>query len=105
MDFKAARRRMVDSQVRTNDVTDLRLQTALETVPREDFLPAELRDQAYVERELPYAPGRSLMTVRDFAKLAAAAQPATPPPFWRSSSTWWWLSKAMRRWPPPLRKT
>ncbi|GJL93372.1 protein-L-isoaspartate O-methyltransferase family protein [Hyphococcus sp.] len=75
MDFKTARRRMVDSQVRTNDVTDLRLQAALETVPREVFLPADLRDQAYVERELPFAPGRSLMTVRDFAKLAAAAKP------------------------------
>lgn len=75
MDFKAARRRMVDSQVRTNDVTDLRLQTALETVPREAFLPAGLRDQAYVERELAFAPGRAMMTVRDFAKLAAAAAP------------------------------
>lgn len=75
MDFKAARRRMVDSQVRTNDVTDLRLQTALETVPREAFLPSGLREQAYVERELAFAPGRSMMTVRDFAKLAAAAAP------------------------------
>jgi protein-L-isoaspartate(D-aspartate) O-methyltransferase len=75
MDFKTARRRMVDSQVRTNDVTDLRLQTALETIPREVFLPAALREQAYVERELPLAPGRSLMTMRDFAKLAAAAKP------------------------------
>lgn len=75
MDFKAARRRMVESQVRTNDVTDLQLQTALETVPREMFLPPELRDQAYVEREIVYAPGRSLMTARDFAKLVAAAAP------------------------------
>ena len=75
MDFKAARRRMVDSQVRTNDVTDLRLQSALETVPREAFLPSGLREQAYVERELAFAPGRSMMTVRDFAKLAAAAAP------------------------------
>lgn len=75
MDFKAARRRMVDSQVRANDVTDLRLQTALETTPREAFLPAGLRDQAYVERELEYAPGRTLMTARDFAKLAEAAEP------------------------------
>lgn len=75
MDFKAARRRMVDSQVRTNDVTDLRLQTALETVPREAFLPSGLREQAYVERELAFAPGRSMTTVRDFAKLAAAAAP------------------------------
>ena len=75
MDFKTARRRMVDSQVRTNDVTDLHLQLALETVPREEFLPPELRDQAYVERELPYAPGREMLTARDFAKLAAIADP------------------------------
>ncbi len=75
MDFKTARRRMVDSQVRTNDVTDQRLQMALETIPREVFLPVALREQAYVERELPLAPGRSLMTMRDFAKLAAAAKP------------------------------
>ena len=75
MDFKTARRRMVDSQVRTNDVTDLRLQAALETVPKEKFLPAALREQAYVERELPYAPGRMMMTARDFAKLVAIADP------------------------------
>lgn len=75
MDFKAARRHMVDSQVRTNDVTDVRLQAALENTPREVFLPSELRGQAYVERELEYSPGRRLLTVRDFAKLAAAADP------------------------------
>ena len=75
MDFQPARLRMVNSQVRTNDVTDLRLQEALETVPRETFLPSALRDQAYVERELAYAPGRTLLTVRDFAKLADAADP------------------------------
>ncbi len=75
MDFKEARRKMVDSQVRTNDVTDIRLQSALETVPREAFLPVELRDQAYVERELAFAPGRTMITARDFSKLAAAAAP------------------------------
>lgn len=76
MDFANARRHMVESQVRTNDVTDVRLQAALETIPRELFLPSELRAQAYVERELEYAPGRRLLTARDFAKLAAAAAPA-----------------------------
>jgi protein-L-isoaspartate(D-aspartate) O-methyltransferase len=65
---------MVDSQVRPNDVTDLRLQLALEAVPREAFLPAAIRDQAYIERELAYAPGRRLLTARDFAKLVAALE-------------------------------
>ncbi len=75
MDFETARRHMVDSQVRPHDVTDLRLQTAMETTPRELFLPVELRDQAYVEREIKYAPGRHLLTARDFSKLVAAADP------------------------------
>ena len=43
MDFAHARKIMVASQVRTNDVTDIRLQTALESVPREQFLPAEMK--------------------------------------------------------------
>jgi protein-L-isoaspartate(D-aspartate) O-methyltransferase len=72
MDFEAARKHMVDSQVRTNDVTDPRIQRAFETVPRERFLPAELRDRAYIDREVRYAPGRALITARDFSKLLAA---------------------------------
>lgn len=75
MDFEAARRHMVDSQVRPNDVTDLRIQRAMEVTPREIFLPMELRDQAYIEREIRYAPGRHLLRARDFAKLVAAAEP------------------------------
>ncbi len=75
MDFETARRHMVESQVRPHDVTDLGLQAAMETTPREIFLPVELRDQAYVEREIEYAPGRLLLTARDFSKLAAIADP------------------------------
>ncbi len=72
MDFEAARKHMVDSQVRPNDVTDLRIQRAFETIPRELFLPAELRPLAYVDREVVYANGKSLPTARDFSKLLAA---------------------------------
>jgi len=72
MDFDVARKHMVDSQVRPNDVTDARIQRAFEAVPRELFLPAELRAQAYIDREVAYAPGRALPTARDFAKLLAA---------------------------------
>ena len=75
MDYQAARRHMVESQVRPNDVTDLRIQLAMEEIPREIFLPSELRDQAYVERDVEYAPGRYILRARDFAKLVAAADP------------------------------
>ena len=74
MDFAAARKHLVDSQIRPNDVTDPRIQRAFETVERERFLPPELRVQAYVEREIAYAPGRSLMTARDYAKLLDALE-------------------------------
>ena len=72
MDFAAARQHMVDSQVRPNDVTDPRILRAFETVERERFLPADLKPHAYVDREIPYAPGRSLLTAREHAKLLSA---------------------------------
>jgi protein-L-isoaspartate(D-aspartate) O-methyltransferase len=53
LDFAAARRMMVDSQVRTSDVTDPRLIAALLEVPREHFLPPAQAPLAYLDRDLP----------------------------------------------------
>lgn len=39
-DFSQSRRKMVDNQLRTNDVTDHRILDAMELVPRERFVPA-----------------------------------------------------------------
>jgi protein-L-isoaspartate(D-aspartate) O-methyltransferase len=75
INYAQARRTMVATQVRPNDVVDLALQKTLEAVPREKFLPEALRPLAYVEQEIAYAPGRRLLTPRDFAKLVAAAGP------------------------------
>jgi len=70
MDFERARNAMVDSQVRTNDVTERRLQHILRTLPRELFVPEAQRPLAYAEADIPLgAPGRVLMRVRDLAKL------------------------------------
>jgi protein-L-isoaspartate(D-aspartate) O-methyltransferase len=52
IDFPAARRIMVDSQVRTSDVTDLRLIAAMLQVPRERFLPQEHAALAYLDRDV-----------------------------------------------------
>src|SRR5205823_3178315 len=49
IDFAAARRMMVDGQVRTSDVTDLRLQAAMLEVPRERFLPDAQACLAYLD--------------------------------------------------------
>ena len=75
MDFAAARKVMVDSQVRVNDVTDRDLQAALLSVPREQFLPADRAFAAYAEMEPEIANGRRLMLPRDLSKLLMALEP------------------------------
>lgn len=72
MDFATARKVMVDSQVRVNDVTDRALQAALLAVPRERFLPQERAWSAYAEIEPEIAGGRRLMMARDLSKLLMA---------------------------------
>ena len=72
MDFAAARKVMVDSQVRVNDVTDRALQAALLAVPRERFLPDERAWSAYAEVEPEIIDGRRLMLARDLSKLLMA---------------------------------
>jgi len=72
MDFAAARKVMVDSQVRVNDVTDRALQAALLAVPRERFLPSERAWSAYAEMEPEIVGERRLMLARDLSKLLMA---------------------------------
>jgi protein-L-isoaspartate(D-aspartate) O-methyltransferase len=80
IDFAAARRIMVDSQVRTSDVTDARVVAAMLAVPRERFLPAEQADLAYVDCDIaattPEAgkPMRRLLKPMVLAKLIQAAE-------------------------------
>jgi len=69
MDFAAARKVMVDSQIRVNDVTDRGLQASLLSVPRESFVTADRAWSAYAEVEVEIANGRKLMMARDIAKL------------------------------------
>jgi protein-L-isoaspartate(D-aspartate) O-methyltransferase len=72
-DFAAARSLMVDSQIRTADVTRHPLIHALSDVPRELFVPKSLREVAYAEAEIEIAPGRALPAPRTLAKMLDAA--------------------------------
>ncbi|WP_309088906.1 protein-L-isoaspartate O-methyltransferase [Phenylobacterium sp.] len=74
-DFAAARLNMVESQVRTQDVTDVRLHDAMRELPRERFVPEGKAYLAYADVEVEYAPGRFLLKPRDVAKLLQAARP------------------------------
>lgn len=75
MDFTSARLNMVESQVRTSDVTDVELVDAMRHVRREAFCPANKAHLAYAEAEVEYAPGRYLLTPRDVGKLLYALRP------------------------------
>ena len=73
MDFEAARRNMVEGQIRPNRVTDSRLLSVLAAVPREAFLPEELKSLAYVDEDLAVGQGRHLMKPMVLARLAQEA--------------------------------
>jgi protein-L-isoaspartate(D-aspartate) O-methyltransferase len=76
VDFAQARRTMVDCQVRTSDVTDLRVIAAFLDVPRERFVPAARKAIAYLDCDVPVndAPApRALLKPMVLAKLLQAA--------------------------------
>ena len=72
-DFAAARQHMVDGQVRTADVTDLRLISAMLEIPRERFVPAQVSALAYLDLDLPVGGRRCLLKPMVLAKLIQAA--------------------------------
>ena len=71
-DADAARLNMVESQVRTQDVTDVRIHDAMRALAREQFVPADKAYLAYADMEVEYAPGRWLLKPRDVGKLLQA---------------------------------
>lgn len=74
MDYTTARNNMVESQIRTNKVTDPAVIEALLAVPRELFVPAPLRGIAYVDEDLDLGGGRVLMEPMVFARLLQSAE-------------------------------
>jgi protein-L-isoaspartate(D-aspartate) O-methyltransferase len=74
MDYAAARHAMVESQIRTNRIVDPAIVAALGEVPREAFVPPQLRPVAYVDEAIPLGRGRYLMEPLAFASLLQAAE-------------------------------
>lgn len=52
VNFAEQRTLMVDNQLRTNEVTDLRIISAMGKVPREKFVPANLQELAYIDEDI-----------------------------------------------------
>jgi len=77
MNHAAARASMVENQLRTNQITDPLVISAMARLPRERFLPAPLRGIAYVDEDIPLGGGRHLMEPLVLARLlqTAAVEP------------------------------
>ena len=76
MMFEAARRSMIDSQLRPNKVTDQALLDAMAVIPREEFVPPTYRSVAYVDEDVPLGSGRFLLAPMVLGRLIQAAAPA-----------------------------
>ncbi len=68
---------MVDCQVRPSDVTLYPVIEAMLNIPREDYVPENLREIAYIGDHLPLGQGRVVLDARVMAKMldALAIQP------------------------------
>lgn len=75
MDLVSARKAMVDSQVRTSDVTDIAIHKAMLETPREDFCAPDRAFAAYADALVPIVDGRFLMQAREVGKLIQALRP------------------------------
>jgi len=79
IDFAAARRTMVETQLRPTKVTDRRLLAAMGDLPRERFLPPSKQPLAYIDAALDVwpsvdgAPARSLLAPVVLARLVQLA--------------------------------
>src|SRR5215218_9496850 len=74
-DFAAARRAMIDSQLRPQGVSDPALLAAMASVPREQFVPDALRPLAYSDRPIDLGNGKAMMPPSALASLVAALEP------------------------------
>ncbi len=71
----AARRAMIDSQLRTSGVNEPWVLAAMATTPREDFVPEALRATCYIDRALPLGDGRFLAAPLVHGKILSEAVP------------------------------
>lgn len=71
-DLVAARRKMLDQQIRPWDVTDERVLDVIARTPRHEYVPAPYRHLAYVDMSLPLGHGQVMMPPKLEARLLQA---------------------------------
>ncbi len=75
LDYEAARRAMIDCQLRTSGVNEPWVLTAMARVPREDFVPEAARNAAYIDRAIALGDGRFLAAPLVHGRMLAEAVP------------------------------
>lgn len=75
IDFSAARKAMIDSQLRTSGVNEPFVLGRMAAVAREDFVPAASRAVAYIDRAIPLDNGRRLAAPLFYGMVLAEARP------------------------------
>lgn len=71
-DFVEARSELVDRLVRNGYVTKPEVAAALRKVPREEFVPSSLRNEAYIDTPLPIGSGQTISAPHMVALMAQA---------------------------------
>lgn len=75
LDFSTARRVMLDSQLRPSGVNAPMVLERMAAVPREDFVPAALRDLAYIDRSIALGDGGHLAAPIFYGQMLVEARP------------------------------
>ena len=74
-DFAAARRAMIDSQLRVSGVNEEWVLAAMSATPREDFVPEAARGHAYIDRAIPLGDGHAMPAPLVQGRILAEAAP------------------------------
>lgn len=75
IDTELARQNMVENQVRTSDVLDMRVLDALRSVHREQFVPARHRNLAFTDMALPIGHGEVMLKPVTEGRILQAVAP------------------------------
>jgi protein-L-isoaspartate(D-aspartate) O-methyltransferase len=73
-DYAALRQTMVDTQLRTNKVTDAQVLAAMGDVPREIFVPEDRASFAYIDEDIRIGKSRCMVEPMILARMIQAAE-------------------------------
>lgn len=73
MNTNQARTNMLTQQIRACDVLDQAVLDVIAAIPREDFVPAQYREVAFADMQIPLAHGQKMLTPKEEAGLLQAA--------------------------------